>query len=99
MTPVVMMPVEAALLRLRDVLIDQCLASFATPPRRLTLDIDTLRSDPRHQQLTFFRRCYDQYQHQPWAITCAENDRELMVGLHCGWVHALWAPMTTWNTW
>jgi hypothetical protein len=77
-----------SLLRLRDVLIDQFLASFATPPRRLTLDIDTF-DDPTHgqQQLTFFHGYYDQYQYQPRAITCAENDRVLMIGLLYGSAH------------
>src|SRR5690606_11565779 len=36
-----------SLFRLRDVLIDQFIASFAEPPRHLTLDIDTF-DDPTH---------------------------------------------------
>jgi hypothetical protein len=77
-----------SLKRLRDVLIDQFVAAFDAPPRRLTLDIDTF-DDPTHgqQQLTFFHGYYDQYQYQPRAITCAENDRVLMVVLLYGSAH------------
>jgi hypothetical protein len=75
--------------RLRDVLIDQFLASFPTPPRRLTLDIDPF-DDPTHgqQQLTFFHGYYGQYQYLPRAITCAENDLALDVCLLHGTAHA-----------
>jgi hypothetical protein len=74
-----------SLFRLRDVLIDQFIASFATPPQRLTLDIDTF-DDPTHgqQQLTFYHGFYDQYQYLPRAITCAENDLVVMVCLLFG---------------
>ncbi len=50
--------------RLRDVLIDQFIASFDKPPTRLTLDMDPF-DDPTHgqQQLTFFHGYYDQYQY------------------------------------
>lgn len=73
---------------LQDVLIDQFLASFAEPPRRLTLDIDTF-DDPTHgqQQLTFFHGYYEQYQYQPRAITCADNDLVMMVCLLHGSAH------------
>jgi len=74
-----------SLWRLRDVLIDQFIASFAEPPRHLTLDIDTF-DDPTHgdQQLTFFHGYYEQYQYLPRAITCAENDLLVMVCLLFG---------------
>jgi len=74
--------------RLRDVLIDQFIASFPTPPRRLTLDIDTF-DDPTHgqQQLTFFHGFYDQYQYLPRAITCAQNDLVVMITLLYGSAH------------
>ena len=74
--------------RLRDLLIDQFLESFDTPPTHLTLDIDTF-DDPTHgqQQLTFFHGYYDQYQYQPRAITCAENDMVLAVSLLYGSAH------------
>ena len=75
--------------KLRDVLIDQFIASFAEPPRHLTLDIDPF-DDPTHgdQQLTFFHGYYDQYQYLPRAITCAENDLVVMVSLLFGCAHA-----------
>jgi hypothetical protein len=78
----------ASLNRLRDVLIDQFMASFETPPRRLVLDIDTF-DDPTHgdQQLTFFHGYYDQYQYLPRVITCAQNDQVVMVGLLHGSAH------------
>jgi hypothetical protein len=74
-----------SLWRLQDVLIDQFLASFASPPRHLTFDIDVF-DDPTHgqQQLTFFHGYYDQYQYLPRAITCKENDLVVMVALLFG---------------
>ena len=74
--------------RLRDVLIDQFIASFDEPPRHLTLDIDTF-DDPTHgqQQLTFFHGYYEQYQYLPRAITCAENDLVVGVCLLYGTAH------------
>jgi hypothetical protein len=64
-----------SLFRLRDVLIDQFIASFDTPPGRLTFDIDTY-DDAAHgaQQLVLFHGYYNQYQYQPRLITCADND-------------------------
>lgn len=78
----------SSLFRLGDVLIDQFIASFDTPPRRLTLDIDTF-DDPTHgqQQLTFFHGYYDQYQYLPRVITCAENDLVISVCLLHGSAH------------
>lgn len=78
-----------ALYRLRDVLIDQFIASFEQPPTRLTLDVDTY-DDPTHgaQQLTFFHGHYDQYQYQPRIVTCDENDLTVMVWL----LHGTAAP-------
>ena len=75
--------------RLRDVLIDQFLASFSTPPQHLTLDIDPF-DDATHgqQQLTFFHGYYGQYQYLPRAITCAENELALDVCLLHGTAHA-----------
>ena len=68
-----------SLFRLADVLIDQFIAAFDSPPGRLTLDIDTF-DDPAHgqQQLVMFHGHYGQYQYQPRVITCAENDMVLM---------------------
>jgi hypothetical protein len=77
-----------SLWRLREVLIAQFIASFDTPPRHLTFDIDVF-DDPTHgqQQLTFFHGYYDQYQYLPRAITCAENDQVVMVSLLHGTAH------------
>lgn len=74
---------------LQDRFVDQFIASFAEPPRSLTLDIDPF-DDPTHghQQLTFFHGYYDQYQYLPRIITCAENDLVLTVCLLHGTAHA-----------
>jgi len=74
---------------LRDLLLDQFIASFKEPPRHLTLDIDPF-DDPTHgqQQLTFFHGYYEQYQYLPRVITCAENDLVLSVCLLHGTAHA-----------
>jgi hypothetical protein len=79
----------ASLKRLRDVFLDQFIASFATPPRRLTLDLDAI-DDPAHghQQLTFWHGYYDQNQYLPLAITCADNDQVVLLALRPGHVHA-----------
>jgi hypothetical protein len=78
-----------SLWRLRDVLVDQFLASFDEPPPRLTFDIDTF-DDPTYgaQQLTFFHGYYEQYQYQPRLITCAQNDLVVMACLLHGTAHA-----------
>jgi hypothetical protein len=68
-----------SLYRLRDVFIEQFIASFDRPPWHLTFDIDVF-DDPTHgqQQLTFFHGYYDQYQYLTRLITCAENDQVVM---------------------
>jgi hypothetical protein len=78
-----------SLKRLRDVFIDQFIASFETPPRHLTFDLDAV-DDPAHghQQLTFWHGCYDQNQYLPLVITCADNDQFVMLSLRPGNVHA-----------
>ncbi len=78
-----------SLLIQQNVFIDQFIASFAEPPRRLTLDLDTF-DDPTHgqQQLTFFDGYYDQYQYLVRAITCAQNDLVVMPVLLHGTAHA-----------
>jgi len=75
--------------RLQDAFLDQFIASFPTPPKYLTLDIDPF-DDPAHgqQQLTFFHGYYDQNQYLPRVITCAENDLVLTVCLLHGTAHA-----------
>jgi len=75
--------------RLRDVLVDLFIQSFDTPPQHLTLDLDAF-DDPAHgqQQLIMFHGYYEQYQYLPIAITCADNDMVLLVGLRHGTCHA-----------
>ena len=50
-----------SLKRLRDVFLDQLIASFDAPPRHLTIDLDAV-DDPAHghQQLTFWHGYSDQ---------------------------------------
>ncbi len=78
----------ASLNRLRDVFIDQYIASFDAPPTRLTFDIDPF-DDPTHggQQLTFFHGYYGQYQYLPRVITCAQTDQVVMACLLFGTAH------------
>ena len=78
-----------SLKRLRDIFIDQFLASFAEPPSYLTLDFDAV-DDPAHgeQQLVLFHGFYEQYQYLPLVVTCAENDQILLLSLRPGSVHA-----------
>lgn len=79
----------ASLWRLRDVFIDQFIASFATPPLQLTFDIDAV-DDPVHgqQQLALFHGYYEQYQYFPLLITSADNDQLVSLCLRPGAVHA-----------
>src|SRR5438105_4389007 len=74
-----------SLFRLRDVFLDQFLASFAQSPVTLTFDLDAV-DDPTHgsQQLTLFHGFYEQYQYLPLVITCAENDQIVMLSLRHG---------------
>jgi len=78
-----------SLKRLRDVLIDQFIASFETPPLSLTFDLDAV-DDPAHgaQQLVLFHGYFEQYQYFPMFITCAENDLFVVISLRPGAVHA-----------
>ena len=79
----------ASLKRLRDVFIDQFIASFDTPPKHLTFDIDAV-DDPAHgeQQLVLFHGYFNQYQYFPSFITCADNDQVVMLSLRPGAMHA-----------
>jgi hypothetical protein len=79
----------ASLWRLRDLFIDQFIASFATPPKHLTFDLDAV-DDPAHgeQQLVLFHGYFDQYQYFPSFITCADNDQTVVLSLRPGAVHA-----------
>jgi hypothetical protein len=78
-----------SLKRLRDVFLDQFLASFESPPRHLTFDLDAV-DDPAHghQQLTFWHGFYDQNQYLPLVTTCADNDQFVMLSLRPGNVPA-----------
>lgn len=77
------------LYRLRDLFIDQFIASFATPPKHLTFDIDAV-DDPAHgeQQLALFHGYFEQCQYFPSFITCADNDQTVVLSLRPGAVHA-----------
>jgi hypothetical protein len=74
-----------SLWRLRDVFIDQFIASFAEPPVTLTFDLDAV-DDPTHgnQQLTLFHGYYEQYQYLPLVITCAQTDDIVVLSLRHG---------------
>jgi hypothetical protein len=78
-----------SLWRLHDFFLDDFIASFETPPRSLTLDIDAW-DDACHgqQQLVFFHGFYDQYQYLPLTISCAETKQILWAALRPGKVHA-----------
>jgi len=75
----------ASLKRLRQVFVDQFIASFPQPPLSLTFDLDAV-DDPTHgsQQLTLFHAFYEQYQYLPLVITSAETEQVVMVSLRHG---------------
>src|SRR5947207_2656829 len=75
----------ASLKRLREVFVDQFIASFAQPPLSLTFDLDAV-DDPTHgsQQLTLFHAFYEQYQYLPLVITSAETGQVVLVSLRHG---------------
>jgi hypothetical protein len=79
----------ASLKRLREQFVDQFIASFAAPPRRLTFDLDAV-DDPAHgaQQLVLFHGYFEQHQYFPSFITCAENDQVVVLSLRHGSAHA-----------
>jgi len=74
-----------SLKRLREVFIDDFMASFSQPPRRLVFDLDA-GDDPAHghQQLTCWHNYYDQNQYYPLVLTCANNDLVVMLSLRHG---------------
>jgi hypothetical protein len=74
-----------SLRRLRDVLIDQFIGAFPTPPRHLTFDVDGLDA-PTYgdQQLTLFHGFFGQYQYYPLYVTSADNDLVVMAILRHG---------------
>jgi hypothetical protein len=72
-----------SLFRLRDVFIDQFIASFVQPPVTLIFDLGAVGDPTRgSQQLTLFHSFYDQY--QPLVITFTENDAIVMLSLWHG---------------
>lgn len=79
----------ADLWRLREVFVDEFLQSFDAPPLHVTFDMDAF-DDPTHgqQQLTMYHGYYEQHQYLPIAITCAENDAVVLIGLRHGTCHA-----------
>ena len=70
---------------LRDALVDEFIQSFDTAPGHITLDLDAF-DDPAHgnQQLIMFHGYYEQYQYLPIAVTYAENDMVVLIGLRHG---------------
>jgi hypothetical protein len=74
-----------SLKKLRDVFVDQFIASYPEPPLTVTLDLDAV-DDETHgaQQLTLFHGYYEQYQYLPLVVTCAENDALVMISLRHG---------------
>jgi hypothetical protein len=78
-----------SLKRLRELLVDQFLDAFETPPTRLTFDLDGF-DDPAHgrQQLTLFHGYYGQNQYFPLIITNAQTGLVVSVSLRHGTAHA-----------
>ena len=78
-----------SLKRLREQFVDQFIASFVAPPRRLVFDLDAV-DDATHgaQQLSLFHGYFEQYQYFPSFITCADNDQVVVLSLRPGVVHA-----------
>jgi Transposase DDE domain group 1 len=78
-----------SLKRLREQFVDQFIASFVVPPRRLNLDLDAI-DDPTHgaQQLSLFHGYFEQYQYFPSFITSADNDQVVVLSLRHGSAHA-----------
>jgi len=79
----------SSLKRLREQFVDQFIASFVAPPRRLTFDLDAV-DDATHgtQQLSLFHGYFEQYQYFPSFITSADKDQVVVLSLRPGAVHA-----------
>ena len=72
----------ADLWRVRDVLVDEFIQSFAPPPGHITLDLDAF-DDAAHgnQQLIMFHGYYEQYRYLPIGITSRrERVMEFCIG-------------------
>jgi hypothetical protein len=74
-----------SLKRLRNLFVDQFIASFQEPPLSLTFDLDAV-DDPTHgsQQLSLFHGFYEQHQYLPLVITSVETDQVVMISLRHG---------------
>jgi Transposase DDE domain group 1 len=74
-----------SLFRLRELLVDQFVASFAQPPVTLTFDVDAV-DDETHgeQQLSLFHGYYEQHQYLPLVVTSAETDQIVLISLRHG---------------
>lgn len=79
----------ASLKRLRDLFIEQFIASFDAPPKCLVFDLDAV-DDPAHgqQQLVLFHGYFEQHQYFPSFITSADNDQTVVLSLRPGSMHA-----------
>lgn len=77
-----------SLFRLRDAFIDQYIASFASAPRRVLIDMDAV-DDPAHgqQQLVFYHGYYRQHQYLPLIVTCGRTGQVIMAILRPGNCH------------
>jgi hypothetical protein len=75
----------SSLMRLRQLFVDQFIASFPEPPLSLTFDLDAV-DDPTHgsQQLSLFHGFYEQYQYLPLVITSVETDQVVTICLRHG---------------
>jgi len=75
--------------RLRKFFVDQFIASYATPPEELILDVDGW-DDPTHgaQPLTFFHGYYEHHMYYPVPISEARSGRPVVVQLRPGNSHA-----------
>ena len=72
-------------IRLTYALVDQWMASYATPPARVTLDIDdTCDVVHGHQQLSLFNAHYDERCFLPIHVYDAETSRPVVVILRPG---------------
>jgi Transposase DDE domain group 1 len=74
-----------SLKRLRELFVDQFIASFLRPPLSLTFDLDAV-DDPTHgsQQLSLFHGFYEQHQYLTLVITSVETDQVVMISLRHG---------------
>jgi hypothetical protein len=74
-----------SLKRLRELFVDQFIASFARAPLSLTFDLDAV-DDPTHgsQQLSLFHGFYEQHQYLTLVISSVETDQVVMVSLRHG---------------